>query len=244
MWISLSYCGFNAAIYVACESRHGAASVGFAMVGGTLVVSVLYLLLNAFFVLAPQLQEIAGQADVAAIAARVVGGIWLERAIRVAICLGLVSSVSSTVMSGPRVYAKMASDGCLPRFFVSHRSPPTRSVLLQGAMIAIVVCFSTLVGLLSYLGMTLALSAAATVATLFFPSATGRSDRTDSRCESTRFRGLRLGLAGLYVLATLTIAGIAAWNKPWEGVAAIGTITVGSLVYFAGTLVSPRSVGD
>jgi APA family basic amino acid/polyamine antiporter len=233
MWISLSYSGFNAAIYVAGESRKGASSVGFAMITGTLLVSAIYLLLNAFFVLAPEPSQIAGQVDVAAVAANAVGGVWLERAIRVAICIGLASSVSSVLMSGPRVYSKMANDGYLPRFFVSHRSPPMRSVLMQGAMVVVVVCVSTLQGLLSYLGMTLALTAAATVATLFLPSARSLDAACGTSGRSNLAQAFRLTLALVYVVATLFVAGLAAWNRPVEAAAALGTMCVGGLAYLA-----------
>ncbi|MAT13713.1 MAG: amino acid transporter [Planctomyces sp.] len=221
MWISLSYCGFNAAIYVAGEARDGSKSIRRAMVLGTVVVTVIYLLLNAFIVFAPRPEQIAGEPDVAAIAARSVGGNALEVITRGAICLGLASSVSSVLMSGPRVYAKMAADGYFPRFFASTQSPPVRSVFLQGIAIMLVISISTLQGLLSYLGMTLALSAAATVSTLFIGS-WDRSNLVD--------RVLR-GMALIFVLATLLIAGLAAWNKPIEGIAALVTLCVGGVVY-------------
>jgi len=241
MWISLSYCGFNAAIYVAEESKRGASAITFAMLIGTITVTVIYLLLNAFFVFAPKPLQIAGQEDVAAVAASVVGGVWFEHAVRIAICIGLISSVSSVLMSGPRVYAKMASDGYLPRLFVSHASPPTRSVVTQGILVAVVVCFSTLQGLLSYLGMTLALCAAATVGTLFLPWVKRASRSTDSPGRPTRVNLLRHAAALLYVVATLVIAGLAAWNKPIEGAAAAGTLCLGGIVYALSRLRSRRA---
>lgn len=231
MWISLSYCGFNAAIYVAGETHQGARSVGRAMIWGTVGVTVLYLLLNAFFVFAPAPEDIAGQEDVAAIAARAVGGKWLETVLRVAVCLGLATSVSSVIMAGPRVYAKMADDGCFPRFFASQNPPPRRAIILQGIAIAIVVQFTTLQSLLSYLGMTLALSAAATVGSLFVPVKGRDTQGSEEVIRAWENLPARI-LAAVYVVATIAIASLTAWNKPYEGIAAVGTLFIGAAVYF------------
>ena len=53
VWVSLSYSGFNAAIYLAGEARDPGRAVPRAMLAGTAAVTVLYLCLNAVFVLAP-----------------------------------------------------------------------------------------------------------------------------------------------------------------------------------------------
>ena len=125
-WISLSYSGFNAAIYVAGEARGGAAAVGRAMVLATLAIGVLYLLLNAVFLYAPPAAAVAGQEQIAAIAARAVGGGPLAGLVRVVICVGLATSVSAAILAGPRVYARMAEDGLMPAVLRSKTSPPTR----------------------------------------------------------------------------------------------------------------------
>ena len=91
----------------------GAPSHGHLVVG-TLVVVVLYVVLNAIFVLGPPAESIAGVSDVAAVTAHWLAGDWLERAVRVIIAIALFTSVSSMMMAAPRVYAKMAEDGYLP----------------------------------------------------------------------------------------------------------------------------------
>src|SRR5690606_24113840 len=117
MWISLSYSGFNAAIYITGEVRDGGVTVRRALLVGTLLVTLIYLLLNSVFVLAPPSDQVLGNRDVATQAARFIGGERLETLFRVTILLSLATSVSSLMMTGPRVYAKMAEDGVLPRFF-------------------------------------------------------------------------------------------------------------------------------
>lgn len=66
MWISLSYSGFNAAVYVAGEARQAARSVPRALWLGTLLVTAVYLLLNAIFAYLAPYSAVVGRADVAA----------------------------------------------------------------------------------------------------------------------------------------------------------------------------------
>lgn len=224
MWISLSYSGFNAAVYVTEEARGGSATIARAMLYGTVVVTVFYLLLNAAFLFAPGVEAIAGKSDVAAITAQALAGEWFAWLTRLMICLGLASSVSSALVAGPRVYAKMASDGFLPRLLAAQESPPTNAVLLQGMGILLVIYFAGLQSLLSYLGLTLSLFAVLTVSTLFIPSPTSH--------------GQFLPTAGLlapsiYVVATLILAGLAAYHRPYEAIATVVTMLSGIVLYLA-----------
>lgn len=221
MWISLSYCGFNAAIYVAAEADGGWSAVAGSMIKSTIGVTIIYLLLNAIFLFGPAVDAIAGEQNIAVIAARAISGESLALLVRVAICMALASSVSSTILAGPRVYAKMAQDGVFPAWFESSVSPPTRSVWLQGIAMAMVVTVSQLQDLLGYLGLTLSLCSAATVAILV----------TRSHPD---FRIGRVGLfaAWIYVVATCVIAGLAAWHRPGQATATALTIVSGGIVYW------------
>ena len=60
VWISLSYSGFNAAVYVAGEARDGARTVPAALLRATLAVTAIYLALNAVFVGFAPYAEVAG----------------------------------------------------------------------------------------------------------------------------------------------------------------------------------------
>lgn len=216
MWVSLSYSGFNAAIYVAGEAKDGAAGVRRAMVVGTVVVTSVYLLLNAVFVFAPDAAAIAGQEAVALIAADVVGGERLAGLVRVVVCLGLATGVSASVLAGPRVYLRMIDDGWFPPS-VGRWMTLRRAVVLQGVAVAALVPLASLRGLLSYLGMTLAACSAATVATLI-PG-------------GMRERSWSVAVPVIYVAATIDIVAVTAWNKPGEAVALGATTVVGVVGY-------------
>ena len=223
MWISFSYSGFNAAVYIAGEVPVARKIVPRGLLLGTFVTMLVYLALNAVFVLAAPYDAIAFQEDVAAAAAQAIGGDWLAIAVRVVIAIALFTSVSAMTMVGPRVYAKMADDGLMPRALRLKGETPMLSVLMQSALAIVVVWIAGLRELLSYLGFTLALCTAATVATLFVVAR--RQPRIAAALPGYPWAPL------VFVSFTLVFAALAATQSPWEMAAALATLVSGLLLY-------------
>ncbi len=167
-------------MYVASESTEARRIIPRALLQGTFLVTGLYLVLNLIFVTSVPFADLIWKEDIAAISASRLGGAWLEFLVRIAVTLGLLSSVSGMVLSGPRVYAKMADDGVFPKLFAVERNGLRKSValqtllavsliLLQRILVDAGIIKTPLLGLLKYLGTTLSLSSACCVATLFLP---------------------------------------------------------------------------
>jgi basic amino acid/polyamine antiporter, APA family len=89
----------------------------------------------------------------------------------------------------------------------------------------VVIALSDLRGLLGYLGFTLSLSAALSVASLFVLAK--REGRQAVSVPGYPFTPL------FYVLVTLLLAGMAGWREPLQLLAAVVTIASGSVVYYA-----------
>ena len=225
MWISFSYSGFNAAVSIAGEVPEARARVPRALLVGTALTMLLYLALNAVFVLMPPFDAVAGREDVAVAAARVLGGEPLVAALRATVALALFTSVSAMIMVGPRVYAKMADDGLMPRVLSFEGETPRVAVIAQAALAVAVVWITGLRELLSYLGFTLSLSAALTVASLFVVC----------RRDPARTAGLPgyPWAPALFVVATLLFAVLAARQQPAELIAALVTVISGVGLYAA-----------
>jgi APA family basic amino acid/polyamine antiporter len=163
MWVSFSYSGWNAASYIAGEVREPERNLPRAMVIGTLLVAVLYLLVNAVFVYSAPAEALAGKPDIGRIAAQALGGVAWARAITSLIALVLISSVSAQIMAGPRVYAKMAADGYLPRWLAMGSGPPRGAIAVQAAVALAMLWSASFEWFLTYIGFTLGLSTAVTV---------------------------------------------------------------------------------
>jgi amino acid transporter len=223
MWISFSYCGFNAAIYIASEVHDAKSVLPRAMFYGTLITMLIYILLNAIFVFAPAPELIAYKEDVAAIVAEVIGGEQLAGFIRIIISVALFTSVSAMIMIGPRVYAKMADDGLMPQILKFDGEVPAAAITMQATLAVIVVWISTLRGLLSYLGFTLGLSAVMTVASLFV--IIKRQGQDPRHLPGYPWAPI------IFILFTLLFAVFAAVRQPWQMAAAVITICSGIGVY-------------
>jgi amino acid transporter len=163
MWVSLSYSGWNAAVYVAGEARDPERTLPRSMLVGTLFVAALYLALNWIFVSAAPIADLAGEADIAAVAARALGGASLERLVRVVLIVALLTSVSSLVMIGPRVIARMADDGRLPRCFAFRGSVPRTAIWTQVALSIAILWATRLREQLTNLGWILSVFTALSV---------------------------------------------------------------------------------
>ena len=74
VWVMFSYTGFNEAIYVASEARVGRRTVPLALLVGTLITTFLYFAINDVFLRSAPVADLAGQSQVAAVAAAALGG--------------------------------------------------------------------------------------------------------------------------------------------------------------------------
>jgi APA family basic amino acid/polyamine antiporter len=182
MYVSFAYSGWNAAAYVAGEVERPEKTLPRALLAGTGIVMMLYVLLNLVFLYAVPSDTLAGPAtdgrpivEVGDAAARQLFGARAGQLVTSVIALALVSAVSAMVMAGPRVYAAMASDGALPRQLGHHskRGVPTVAVIAQGGLGILFVLVGDLGQLIRFAGFTLAIFAALTVSALFVLRARG-----------------------------------------------------------------------
>ena len=227
VWISMSYSGFNAAIYIAGEAKDAAVNVPRSMLWGTVIVTVFYLLLNAAFVFGPQPQQIVGKADVAAISVTEIAGSTCGLVLRIVILIGLFTSVSSLLMAGSRVIAKMAEDRVLPRWLSGQKTGATPAIICQSLISLVFVWSTSLTGMLSYLGMVLSLTAATTVATALWHFRTA----IFLRGPSGLITAAAFFASTLYVAATLVISMVAGYHNPAQFAATAATMLFG-VVYW------------
>ena len=223
VWISLSYSGWNAAVYVGGEVRDPRRNLPRSLLWGTLLVTAFYVLLNIVFVYSAPVAELEGRADVAAVAASALGGPVLERGVRAVIALALLTSISANVMAGPRVYARMAADGMFWRIFAQGRDAPTAAVVLQVVLATAVLWMSELEQLLGYIGYTLSLSTAATVVGLV------RLRRREGaqRVPIPGYPWVPLA----FVAATLAVGGFMMLRSPRAPAMGLATVAAGALAY-------------
>ena len=222
VWISFSYSGWNAAVYLGGEVRDPGRNLPRALLLGTGLVTILYLALNTVFVFAAPREALAGKLEIGRLAGEHLGGPALANAVAALVALTLVSSVSAMVMAGPRVYARMAAEGHLPRWLQAAEGPPRAAVFVQSFVALVMLWSAAYESLLTYIGFTLGLSTAATVLGLL----------------RLRWReGEQLPVPGwpwvpvLFLMSVLAITALSISRRPVESLFGMTTVGVGWLAW-------------
>ncbi len=165
LYVSFAYSGWNTAAYMAGEFRRPARDIPWAVLAGTASVMLLYLGLNVVFLVSAPLSALANQEDVARIAAISLFGDRAGSFIGFTIMLGLVSTASSNIMAGPRVFEAMGFDYPILRSLTKRWTGggPVVAIALQTGLAAVMMLTASFSALIEYVSVTLALFAAATV---------------------------------------------------------------------------------
>jgi len=225
MWIMFAYSGWNASAYIGSEVRDPSRNLPRSLLLGTGIVTVLYLALNLFYIYAIPPAEMEGVISIGGLAADNLFGPSAETVLSLLISFALFSSLSAYLILGPRVYYSMARDGI---FFksVAYVDPkcavPTRSIVLQGAIAAVMALFGTFDQLLTYMGFSLGIFPLLAVLGVFKLRRTGRS--------AVRLPGYPVASA-VYILIGAAILVLSFLERPRESLVAIATALAGIPVY-------------
>lgn len=166
VFILFAYSGWNASAYVGGEARQPGRNLPRSIIGGVLLVALLYVLMNVVYIYAAPAASLAGQEEVAYIAGINLFGAGIGGAFNLGVLICLLASVSSMILTGPRVYYAMASDGLFFGIFAKvdqHRRVPAPALILQAALALVMVWTASFEALLIYIGVLLAVFSALTV---------------------------------------------------------------------------------
>ncbi len=225
MWIMFAYSGWNASAYLGSEVRDPARNLPRSLLIGTGIVILLYAALNMFYVYAVPPGEMEGVISIAGLASGNLFGKSAETVLSVLISFALFSSLSAYIILGPRVYYSMARDGVFFKAIAdvdARTGVPSRSIILQGAIAAVMALFGTFDQLLTYMGFSLGIFPILTVLGVFRLRRTGRS--------VIKLPGYPVAPA-VYLAAALLILVLAFFQRPVESSIAIGTVLVGIPIY-------------
>ena len=240
VFVSYAYAGWNGAIYIVGEIRNPQRTMPRALLLGTGLVTVLYLLLNFVFLYTVPAAEMAGEVEVGYLSGRVIFGEVGGQVMSLFIALLQVSSVSAMVYLGPRVTQAMGED--LPALnwlaTTSDRGTPITSILFQAALALGFLYTSTFEQVLIYTGFTLTLSMILTVAGVFVL----RWRRSEVERPYTTWG---------YPITPLLFLAANGWilvyvfiDKPTESLTGLAIVGVGALLYLGGRMVLPSPSAD
>ena len=228
IYVSYAYTGWNVATYLTDELENPQKSLPRVLFAGAFGVMLLYILLNAVFLLTTPMEQMVGEVEVGVIAARHVFGQTGAMFTGGVLGILLISTVSAMTIAGPRVLQVVGQD--IPAFRSLAKSnadgmPPT-AVLVQSGLALIFVATATFDQVLVFAGFTLALNSLFAVSGLFVL----RWRQPDLE------RPFRVPL---YPILPLIYIGLSLWTlvyvaleRPQEVAVSAGLIATGAVIYF------------
>jgi len=220
--------GWHMVTYAAEETRDAERTIPRALMIGTAVVVVVYLALNAAYLLVLPLDDVLKSTHIAFDATTLAIGPRTASAISILVLVSSFGAMSGIVLAGPRVYYAMAEDGLLFRWMGAlhprHRTPYLATIV-QGVWSSMLVLTGTYGVIVSRVVYT---------EWIFFGAlalGTLRLRRSAGYSPLFRARGFPI----VPVLFALTCAAIVVnqiVSDPRESLIGLGLVLVGLPVYY------------
>ncbi|MEL7122077.1 MAG: amino acid permease, partial [Bacteroidota bacterium] len=154
IFVTYAFSGWNAAAYIVDEIDQPKKNLPIALIGGTILVSILYVFLQMAFLKQVPIEHLRGRIEVGQVVAEHmfggIGGQWIS----VIIALLLISSISAMVWVGSRVIRAMAEDYPLWNFLGHDNAQgiPVKAIWLQSALSILLILTGSFEKILLYSG--------------------------------------------------------------------------------------------
>ncbi len=226
--VYFAYAGWPAVAYVASEVRDPGRTLTVGMVGGTVVVTVAYLLLCAAFVRVLGAEGLAGAGEAGTALASSLLGPGGAVVLAGAVAIARFASLNGTVLGGARVAAGVADQGGLPQC-LAEEGVPVRALWVQAALSAALAATGSFSFILELTGVAMMVVGFATVVGLFVLRA--RRPELHRPVSALGYPAL----PALYLLVSAATVGMqlqtalreGGWVLPVGGVVALGALVVG-----------------
>jgi len=140
--VLFAYSGWNAATYVAGEMRDPGRGLGRSLALGTGLCVLLYVAVNAAYLAAMPISDLARASDPARVTALRLGGPGAAIVLAPLVALCIFNSLQATVLVGPHIYHAMAVDGLF--FDALGRTHPKTKVPLTALLVQAAVAVAEL----------------------------------------------------------------------------------------------------
>lgn len=156
-FVSFAYSGWNASAYIAGEIKNPGKNIPISLIAGTSLVALLYMLITYVFLKTIPAGIMEGKIEIGFLFGQQVFGINAGKIIGVLFSLLLFSTVSSLIITGPRVTQMMGEDYTRIRWFAqnSGHDTPSRAIYIQAVIAVIYILTATFEQMITYIGFTL-----------------------------------------------------------------------------------------
>ncbi len=224
IYVSYAYQGWNSAAYIVGEIREPRRNLPIALIGATVLVTVVYVLMQVAMLKHAPIEDLSGQVEVTTIAYTNIlgqnGGYWIS----IFIALQLVATISGYLWIGSRIIQAMAAEHRQWKFVAPKTSNniPVRAVWLLAFVSILFTVTSTFEQVLIYAGFLLQLMSALTILSVFFIK------HKKGTFRSPGGRSLQV----FYIVFSVVVLGYTLYERPHESLIGLGLLVLGILTYF------------
>lgn len=240
IWVYYAYSGWNSAAYISGDIVNPRRNVPLALVVSTVVVIVLYVLLNVVFLRTTPIAEMAGEVEIGLISARHIFGTTGGNVVGMLIALMLTSSISSMVYVGPRVGVTMGEDHRFFRFLTRRNAQdcPSSAIWAQWTISALLILTGSFRVVTQYTGIIISLFALLTVVGVFVHRRRFPEAERPYRTHLYPLPPLLFGLVFVWSIVYLMFDDFEQafvshrQDAPWTTIMSFGTLVIGAAIWW------------
>jgi APA family basic amino acid/polyamine antiporter len=226
--VIFAYSGWNAVTYIAGEVRDPERNLPRALLFGVLIVTVLYLAINAVYIYAVPVTEMKGALRMSEVATTALFGVTTSAWITAMITISILGALNAVTMIGPRIYYAMAKDGVFFRrltYVHPKFATPAGAIIVQAVWACLLILTNTWGTLFTYVSVVITLFSAFTVGSVIVL----RYKRPELK-RPYKLWGYPI-VPLLFVLIHLWIVWGAVKEKPFESLVGVFIVALGIPVY-------------
>lgn len=224
IYVTYAYTGWNSAAYIVDEIEDPRNNLPKALIIGTVVVLILYIVLQLVFLRHAGVSDLAGNVEVADIAFTKLfgrlGGFWVS----VFIAIQLVATISGYLWVGSRITFAMAKENPLWKIlaFKNDNGIPVRALWAQAIISILLTMTGTFEQVMLYASFALQLMGTLTIGSLLLLKRSGNTFKSP----------LKPYLQLIYILFSIWVLGFMLYEQPYESFIGLTFVAVGGLTYF------------
>lgn len=232
IYVSYAYSGWNAASYLAGDMENPKKNLPRALLIGTGIVTVIYVILNYIFLYSTPANELVGVLEIGHVSAMHIFGEYMGKFMSLIIAFLLLSSISAMIMAGPRIIKSMGEDLSILRFLskTNKNNVPYVAVIAQSGITVILIISAKFEQVLTFVGFSLSIFTFLTVFSVFILRAKKMSSPAYKTWGYPVTPLIFLALNGYILFKVFQ-------DKPTESLLGLLNVAVGGIIYVAGKLV-------
>jgi len=223
VYVTYAYTGWNAAAYIVGEIKDVKKSLPKALIGGTLFVTLLYVLLQIVFLRHASTSQLEGKVEVATVAFQNILGSEGSQWVSFFIALQLIATISAYIWIGSRVTHAMSQEHSLwkPLRRLSPLGIPIRTIWLHVGISVVLALTGTFQQIVLYTGFILQLMVTLVIASVLFLKKKPQSYQSP----------LYPWAQYIFIAFSIWILAYTLYDKPVESLIGIGIIATGLVTW-------------